>query len=446
MSKTIRLKKRPKLHPKYIKKIECHQYTRIMSLKCKPHVSIVNLGNGQYQHIPTGEIREHQSSGSTKAHSMQSFMRAMDRLQGVILANVDDTQKSHYMFITLTYDHIMSDVSRLKTDWASFWDKLCYYLKTKMGFAENELPKYICVKEPQGNGSFHFHVILIWPCQAPYLDNESVIAKYWGHGFTKTTGVNCPAIHLANYLTNMAKHMRIKDCPVSQQNDKEYDCEEVSVIDESTGFSVREERVRNSRIALYPKSMRIFDTSRGLRSPRVEVVENGDLNSELAKAGEVIEERHYAVFDDDTSLSEDISEEETIKLSKQTVSRYICRKRRKIHDPEYAKKQKEYQESKMKRKNNDINPTVQIETKNMRNSRSEHIWSLNRLSCCIPDSENRARYIADQICSRISSEQYPTILSLYLQCPEIGKEEGTIELLYFELQKIAKSVSFTAAN
>ena len=343
--KAIRkLRKRPDIVQGYVREYRCNRYTVCKAMKSHPRANIKMIGNGLYENLITGEVSECKPKSESKAFSLQSFERTMFKLYLMILANVDDDCKNHYQFITLTYDHAMRDVKQLNKDWASFWTKLSRYVKKEYGVKL----EYICVKEPQGNGSFHFHVILIWPNKAQYLDNDNVIARLWGNGFTKTAAVKCRAIQLAEYLTNMAKHMGYEDYIDYAYEWNEDLAIEVGVINEDSGNATKESRMENARIALYPRDMRIFNTSRGVKKPVEREMDYMEFKEDIQKAGKLISEKHIAILETDDEQVQELTDEAFAEQAQQVISTYVFRKWRPVHDPEYARRQKEYQSGKQK--------------------------------------------------------------------------------------------------
>ena len=123
--------------------------------------------------LATGECIEF--SKERKPEQKQThIIRAANELRRIINNNFkgDDSE----VFLTLTYRKPMKDYSQANKDFLAFWNKFKYYYKTC---------DYIRVIEPQGNGSWHFHV-LIKSFKTPYLFiDKAVVSKLWTHGSFK---------------------------------------------------------------------------------------------------------------------------------------------------------------------------------------------------------------------------------------------------------------------
>lgn len=109
----------------------------------------------------------------TRRESIKSVRKSLNRLQNRINAIVTDL--SHCKWVTLTYAENMTDLDRLSGDWENF---------RKRAFRKWGKFKYIWVKEPQGRGAWHLHIIMIFDEKAPYIDSNDLY-RVWGNGFVK---------------------------------------------------------------------------------------------------------------------------------------------------------------------------------------------------------------------------------------------------------------------
>ena len=106
-------------------------------------------------------------------------------------------------WVTLTYKENMQDYKRLYDDFKKFNMRLRYYFKNTYDDLSYE---YIAVPEPQGRGAWHMHVIMIFNKKPPFIDNNTVIYKTWGYGFTSFQAVdNCDnfGAYLSAYLSDL---------------------------------------------------------------------------------------------------------------------------------------------------------------------------------------------------------------------------------------------------
>ena len=121
------------------------------------------------------------------------------------------------------------------------------------------------------------HCIIIWDRKRPYIDNNSVFAPMWGHGFTKIQGVPDDCDNLGAYLSAYLSDMALADDD-SSSTDKKY--------------------IKGARLSLYPVGVNIFRHSRGIKQPVSDLVDSYDLEKEKASSGKLTFSCTYTVSDD----------------------------------------------------------------------------------------------------------------------------------------------------
>lgn len=272
-------------NPARVKKIAAGNVVEFVSMKRAPtEIPVKKLSSTEYLDLRTGEIIEYDKS-TDKSDCYQSVRRTLKYIRQLINANCND--ESRLLWITLTYAENMTDTVQLYSDFKKFWQKF----KRRCEKMKWSVPEYISVVEPQGRGAWHSHLMLIFPEKAPYIDNNSVIAKLWGHGFTKTKavhGVDNIGAYFSAYLADMplddVKHL---------QEQGVFVCGEVlakSVEDEETGISVDKKFVKGARLALYPSGMNIVRSSGGIVKPVIEDISNlssEEIKKEKASSGKL---------------------------------------------------------------------------------------------------------------------------------------------------------------
>lgn len=174
----------------YIKMTDCHN--TVMFTHCPfvpPSRPRYRRINEWFYFVPsTGEIREFEPKSETKGDNLDSVRRSFGRLKAIINCNYETPSQIRY--VTLTYAVNMQDNSRIKSDMQKFNRNL----KRRFGTYE-----YIYVKEKQGRGAWHMHMVLFFPSPAPYMPNEDV-AACWKHGFVNVQGFRDDINNLGNYL------------------------------------------------------------------------------------------------------------------------------------------------------------------------------------------------------------------------------------------------------
>lgn len=113
-------------------------------------------------------------------------------------------------------------------------------------------------------------MILIWEAEAPFIDNNEVMQKFWGQGFTKTkalNGVDNIGAYFSAYLADMPLD-ELSELSVSDQFEVRTHCSiEQKEFSDEKGTLKRKQFVKGARLYLYPTGMKLFRTSRGIRKP-----------------------------------------------------------------------------------------------------------------------------------------------------------------------------------
>lgn len=212
----------------------------------------------------TGDVFEYKH-GDTRADNQKGVRQTLARIRALINCNV--VNPSFCRWLTFTYAENMTDTKRLYKDWDTFRKRFGRWCEQN-GI---DKPEYIAVVEPQGRGAWHLHVFFIWQHPAPFLDNNTVIAPLWGHGFTKTkavTNVDNVGAYFSAYLGDM---------PLDEFNALDADemSDSVQIVskpaEDADGKKISKKIVKGGRLKLYPVGMNIIRYSRGVKRPDVEV-------------------------------------------------------------------------------------------------------------------------------------------------------------------------------
>lgn len=239
-------------NPAKVKKIVAGNVVEFISMNRAPTgIPVKKLSSTEYLDLRTGEIIEYDKSVD-KSNCYQSVRRTLKYIRQLINANCND--ESRLLWITLTYAENMTDTVQLYSDFKKFWQKF----KRRCEKMKWSIPEYISVVEPQGRGAWHSHLMLIFPEKAPYIDNNSVIAKLWGHGFTKTKAVH-GVDNIGAYFSAYLADMPLDDVKRLQEQGTFLHGDVLGklVEDEETGISVDKKFVKGARLALYPSGMNI---------------------------------------------------------------------------------------------------------------------------------------------------------------------------------------------
>lgn len=274
------------VNPAKVKKVTSGNVVTYISMKASPpEIPIQKLSDSEYLNLITGEVLQYEKHDNKSEVGYLSIRRTMNRIRNILNANCID--EKCLLWITLTYADNMTDTEQLHSDFKKFWQKF----KRKCANENWCIPEYINVVEPQGRGAWHCHVMLIWKEYAPFIDNNSVIAKLWGHGFTKTKavhGVDNIGAYFSAYLADMPLDdvERLREQGIFVRGD----ILDKSVEDEQTGKTIDKKFVKGARLFLYPSNMNIIRTSRGILRPIEEDISSlsaEELEKEKASSGKL---------------------------------------------------------------------------------------------------------------------------------------------------------------
>ena len=254
-------------------------YLEVKKYPSKPHPNVINLNKTQYATIDklTGEVSvmEKQLS-SNRIESEKNLKKTFHDLRNLIQANVIDNSKCHWITLTYRQDNgIMEDTVKLYKDIDLFFKKFRLWLKRNKKIDHIE---YITTVEPQGCGSWHAHIIVIYDQKRPFIPNET-IAELWGNGFTSTKALK-DTDNIANYLCAYLTDLKVN----SEVNKK------------------------GERLYLYPRGIRVYRHSRGLKMP-IRYISDKNNYEELIKDYELEYENAFKVLDEEDNTIRVIKKE-----------------------------------------------------------------------------------------------------------------------------------------
>lgn len=235
---------------------------------------ILKVDKDSYIYLPTGEIKEFEHTAESRADNLHIVAQSLARLRDLINTNV--TEPLNTRWATLTYKENMTDEKRLYKDYKKFWQRFKYYLETKKWPA----CEYIACAEPQGRGSWHMHVILIFEKKAPFIPNNE-LTDIWGYGFTKITDLS-GVTNVGLYLTAYLADMELSEAVIAGtlHNGR------LSGVESENGCKAI---IKGARLRLYPANMRIYRTSRGIKQPTVEECTEDEAQTAIGNAPLVYE-------------------------------------------------------------------------------------------------------------------------------------------------------------
>lgn len=255
---------------------------------------IRKIDKDHYEDMRTGELKEYKHI-ENRSESLKSIKHTLERIRALINTNV--TKPDNVRWVTLTYAENMTDTRQLYEDYFRFWKRFTYWCK-KNGHTK---PEYITVQEPQGRGAWHIHAFFIWPEKAPFISNDEVMARLWGHGFTKVKAMsNCDNVgaYFSAYLGDMAldeveklpEDERLKALSSGIMEDNEF-------TDEQDRTKTKK-FVKGGRLYLYPAGMNIVRSTKGIKQPVTEIMTHAEAKEKVRSAKQTFS-RAYEILDDD---------------------------------------------------------------------------------------------------------------------------------------------------
>lgn len=188
--------------------------------------TVKRLGGNRYMVASTGEIKTYKAQ-TTEEQRKAGMARKLAALRALLRVNM---QSRKDLFVSLTYAEMQTDSVKMQED----VERCMRRLRRKHTF------DYIIVPEYQGNGRWHVHVIIIG--DNIYISHDE-LAKAWGRGNVHVSRVR-DANKVTQYLGANCKQKQI---------------------------------MRND----YPKNMRLYRCSRGIKRPDAKIVNGEELVNEL---------------------------------------------------------------------------------------------------------------------------------------------------------------------
>ena len=198
------------------------------------------ISGKRYVNLETGEIHDMDTSSSTRLDNLKSTKQTMKKLRRLVAHNF--TGGINQLWITLTYRDHVTETAIVYMDFKAFIRRI----RNQFGNVD-----YITVIEPQASGRWHLHVLLKNDSELTIPNND--LAKMWGKGFTKTKRLK-RADKVGNYLIAYLSNLQIGD-------------------EGSQNKSI----VKGARLYMYPKGIRIYRTSRGIKKPLEMTTTKGEL-------------------------------------------------------------------------------------------------------------------------------------------------------------------------
>lgn len=251
-----------------------------------------------YEDLRTGEIKEYKHT-ENRGQNLQGVARSLGMLRDLLNTNVKNVL--YCRWVTLTYrqrDNYdvepvpMRDTVRLYSDFKK------YNMRMRRMYGDYE---YIACAEPQGSGSWHLHVLMIFPKRAPFIPN-SLLADKWGQGYVvvgKLDNVDNVGAYLTAYLGDMELNEALNSGMTLSQL-THYECKEIEF--EKDGEKRKKAFVKGARLHMYPNKFNLYRCSRGIKKPDIRYM-TAEKAEKKVSSGKLTFEKTLLLADDEQGFA-----------------------------------------------------------------------------------------------------------------------------------------------
>lgn len=294
-----------------VKKLQDHvrpQETDLVRVKEMGHITeimwqskrskgcnIRKIDKDHYVEIQNGEYLEFEHI-ENRSQDLRSIAKSLEMGRDLLNTNIDDVSMCRW--VTLTYRQRkneseekkpMTDPKKLYDDFKNFNKRL----REKIGHYE-----YITCAEPQGSGSWHLHVLLIFEHKAPYISNKDM-SDCWKQGYVTVKRLD-DVDNVGAYLTAYLGDMELNEYKQRNPRGNPREVKEVEFKDES-GERQKKYYVKGARLKFYPPQFHIFRWSKGIKKPIVSLMR--DEHAEKKVSGDTLTfEKTVSLSDSDANF------------------------------------------------------------------------------------------------------------------------------------------------
>ena len=210
---------------------------------------ILRLDKDTFVVRSTGELKKYNHEKQGRLAHKGNLRKTFSKIRDLVNANVTILNQSCVLFVTLTFADNMRNPYTAYNEFKKFMGRLKTYCLKK----EYDVPKYISVIEPQARGAFHFHVLLIFTTEAPFILN-SELEQIWGNGFTDVQ-------HLQGNISNVGLYLTayMSDIVVDESGNE--------ILIDSKDKQKKSSIKKGARLHFYPKGLHIVRHSRDIEMP-----------------------------------------------------------------------------------------------------------------------------------------------------------------------------------
>ena len=234
--------------------------------------NVVRLNKNEYMLRDTGEIKEYIKS-ENRGQNIASLKKTFKKIRDLINANF--VGAANELHITLTYKENMRDAKKLYDDFRKFMQRFRYRYNYDID--------YISVVEPQGRGAWHVHLLIRFNNLDKIYINNDEICSLWGHGFTKTKGLE-GVDNIGAYLSAYLGDVEVTENNINDMVMNGHTRLERLEIKEVEVEGIKKKYIKGGRLHYYPPGMNLYRKSKGIKFPDEEYMKFADVKKIVGSA------------------------------------------------------------------------------------------------------------------------------------------------------------------
>ncbi len=207
----------------------------------------------------------------SRKDSMTTLKKSLERGRDIINANCTDVRKC--LFVTLTYrqrENENEKTNPMRETKKLYIDIDRYHKRFRYKYGKDV--RFIICCEPQCSGSWHAHIIYIFPKPYPYISNDE-LSKMWGHGFVSVKRIREGITNVGAYLTSYLTSVDLDEFEEAFDgvDTSKFDTVDVQSEDES-GKKIDKKIIKGARLGLYPPFFHPIRSSKNCIRPEEKVM------------------------------------------------------------------------------------------------------------------------------------------------------------------------------
>jgi hypothetical protein len=246
------------------------------------HCHVKVLPGRKYMVLSTKEVKDMAFNPRKRKDRLR---KTFEDLRWLIRSNFTEGGQNQVL-LTLTYPYHQSDTFQALDDFEDFWKRLKYHLS-------GHKLDYISVLEPQGSGSWHFHVMIKSDQSELWIDKHT-IKRIWGQkrrtdgewtgAYIERLKSDDVGAYYVSYFTHLIDEgggdssglELIDDCfsgieaaqMVSETDHVQLEHNPEGTVSGERMELLKKAKIKGARLKYYPKDVKLYRCSRGITRPK----------------------------------------------------------------------------------------------------------------------------------------------------------------------------------